>query len=450
MRSVWKFFSSVKLAIVLLILLAAASVIGTLIPQGESPAAYAARYGQLAGLLSGLQLTGLYHSGWYLALLFFFAVNTIVCTLARLPAKCRRAFRPKVETETAGLLALKVKGRLGKNAPAGEVRAKLEAALRAHRYRVRGQAVEKRLCLLAQKKKLGHFGSDAVHLGLLVIIAGGIVSGLAGFRTHFDLSEGQTFKVPQAGFEIRLDRFETEYYPQGMVKAWKSTVTVVENGAPVLTRPILVNKPLTHGGFSFYQTGYGSNWDNPKLEVTIKKKNDPSFARTVQLSVGERATVDDKDVSQISVKRFVPDFVIGEGSQVETRSEEPRNPAAQVEGWKGPEKVFSGWIFANYPDFEQMHSGQPTDLSFVLKSYSGSEYSVLEAARDPGVWLIWVGCLLVSAGFFLAFYWPPREIRAVLEEGRDRTEVTAGGIAAKNRESFQAEFEAIIDSLRRS
>jgi len=64
--------------------------------------------------------------------------------------------------------------------------------------------------------------------------------------------------------------------------------------------------------------------------------------------------------------------------------------------------------------------------------------------------LIWVGCLLVSAGFFLAFYWPPREIRAVLEEGRDRTEVTAGGVAAKSRESFQAEFEAIIDSLRRS
>jgi cytochrome c biogenesis protein len=450
MRSVWKFFSSVKLAIVLLILLAVASVIGTLIPQGQPPAAYADRYGQLAGLLSGLQLTGLYHSGWYLTLLFFFAVNTIVCTLARLPAKWRRAFRPKIETETAGVLALKVKGRFGKSAPAEEVRTKFETVLKAYRYRVRSRAAEKRLCLLAQKKKLGHFGSDAVHLGLLVIIAGGIVSGLAGFRTHIELSEGQTVKVPRAPFEIRLDRFETEYYPQGMVKAWKSTVTVIENGASVLTKPILVNQPLTHKGFSFYQTGYGSNWDNPKLEVTVKKKNDPSFARTVQLSVGERAAVDDKDVGQISVKRFVPDFVIGEGSQIETRSQEPNNPAAQVEGWKGEEKVFSGWIFANYPDFEQMHSGKPTDLSFVLKSYRGSEYSVLEAARDPGVWLIWAGCLLVIAGFFLAFYWPPREIKVVLEEGRERTEVAAGGIASKGRESFQAEFDEILNSLRRS
>jgi len=450
MKSVWKFFASVKLAIALLILLAAASVLGTLIPQGRTPAEYAARYGQLAGLMTGLQLTSLYHSGWYLVLLFFLALNTVVCTLSRFPAKWRRAFSPKVEAETAGLLAFKVKSRFGKNVPVAEARAKLEAVLASRHYRVKSQSVEKRLCVLAQKRKFGHFGSDAVHLGLLVVIAGGIVSGLAGFRTQLELSEGQTVQVPRAPFEIRLDRFETEYYPQGMVKAWKSTVTVLEAGAGVLTQAILVNKPLTYKGFSFYQTSYGSDWNNPKLEVTIKKKNDPSFARTVTVSVGEKAAVDDKDVSQISVKRFVPDFVIGDGGQIETRSQEPNNPAAQVEGWKGAEQVFSGWIFAKYPDFEQMHAGKPTDLSFVLKSFRGSEYSVLEAARDPGVWLIWIGCLLVTAGFFLAFYWPPFEIRAVIEEGRERTEVTAGGHAAKSRESFQAEFEGLMDSVRRS
>lgn len=450
MKSVWKFFASVKLAIVLLILLASALVIGTLIPQGEPPAFYTARYGRLAGLLTGFQLTGLYHSVWYLALMSLFAINTIICTLARLPAKWRRAFRPVVAAEPTGLMAMKVKARFGKNGPVGDLRTKLETLLASRRYRIKSQAAEKRLCLLAQKRKLGLFGSDAVHVGLLVIIGGGIVSGLGGFRTHLELSEGQTVKIPRAPFELRLDRFETEYYPQGMVKAWKSTVTVVEAGAGVLTRIIQVNKPLSYQGFSFYQTGYGWNWDSPKLEITIKKKSDPGFARTVQLGVGERAAVDDKDVSHISVRRFVPDFVIGEGSQVESRSQEPNNPAAQVEGWRGEEMVFSGWIFANYPDFEQMHAGKPTDLSFALKSYSGSEYSVIEAARDPGVWLIWIGCLLVTAGFFLAFYWPPREIRVTLEEGRDRTEVTAAGQASKSRESFQDEFEAIMNSLRRS
>ena len=450
MSPIWKFFSSVKLAIILLIVIAVASVVGTLIPQGLPEAAYAARYGQLSGLFTALQLTRLYHSLWYLALLLLFAINTAVCTIVRLPAKWRRVVSPKIETNPAGLQALNVRSRFGKNRPVSEVRAALESLLASRHYRVRSVEKETRWHVLASKRRMGHLGSDAVHLGLLVILAGGIVSGLSSVRNELDLAEGQTAKVPGAAFEIRLDRFETEYYPQGMVKAWKSTVTVLEAGAGVLTRTIQVNKPLSYKGFNFYQTSYGSNWDNPTLEVTIKKKSDPSFTRSVRLSVGQRVDVDDKDVTQISIQRFVPDFVIGEGNQVESRSREPNNPAAQVEGWKGPEKVFSGWIFANFPDFEQMHSGKPTDLSFVLKSYRGSEFSVLEAAKDPGVGLIWIGCLLITAGFFLAFYWTPREIRVLLEQTRERTEVTAEGQAAKSRESFQAEFDDIMDSFRRA
>ena len=450
MRSLWTFFSSVKLAIALLILLAAALVIGTLIPQGESSAFYAARFGGSASLLMGLRLTGLFHSVWFLALLALFAVNTIVCTVARLPAKWRRAFHPQVEAEPAGLLAFRVKGRITRNQAAPEVRARLEALLASRHYHIMSREGQNGLILLARKKGLGHFGSDFVHLGLLVVIAGGIVSGLAGFRTRISLEEGQTALVPQAGIELRLDKFETEYYPQGDVKAWKSTITILENKAPVRTREIAVNKPLSHRGFSFYQMSYGWNWDNPRLEITVKKKSDPAFSSTVQMNMGERVPFENKGPIRISVRRFVPDFILGEGNEVQSRSEEPNNPAAQVEAWKGDERVFSGWVFAKYPDFEQMHSGQPTELSFSLTSYHAAEYSVIEAARDPGVGWIWTGCLLVSAGVFLAFYWPPREIRVILEPSRDRTEVTAGGQAAKNRESFKAEFESILDSLRRS
>ena len=103
MKSFWKFFESVKLAIVLFIILTLASVLGTLIPQGRSAAEYAARYGSLSGLFVKLQLTGLYHSAWYLALLFLFALNTIVCTLARLGPKWRRSFRPSPEVDDKSL-----------------------------------------------------------------------------------------------------------------------------------------------------------------------------------------------------------------------------------------------------------------------------------------------------------------------------------------------------------
>ena len=54
------------------------------------------------------------------------------------------------------------------------------------------------------------------------------------------------------------------------------------------------------------------------------------------------------------------------------------------------------------------------------------------------------------AGLGLAFYWPTWEIKAVLEETQGKTDIILGGLAAKSREAFAAEFEAIAAALRRS
>jgi len=450
MKSIWKFFESVKLAIVLFILLTLASVLGTLIPQGRSAAEYAARYGGLSGLFVKLQLTGLYHSAWYLALLFLFALNTIVCTLARFGAKWRRAFRPSPEVDDKSLQLMKIKGRSRIPGPLPEAVEKVRGALASRHYRVKTSGEGGRLAILAQKRRLGWFGSDAVHVGLLIILAGGVISGLTSRRANLELRVGQTADVPHALFQVRLDRFETEYYPQGGVKDWKSTITVFENGAPVLTRVVEVNRPLTYKRFSFYQTSYGWDWENPRLEIDVKKPADPAYLKSLSLKVGERLAVEDPDFTHLVVSKFVPDFVIGEGNEVQTRSMEPNNPAAQVEVWKGEERIYTGWSFAKFPDFGEGHKVGQASLTFILKKYEAPQYSVLEAAKDPGVTLIWLGCLFVTAGFFLAFYWPPREIRAVLEEVQGKTEAVLGGFASKSRESFQTEFDTLVESLRRT
>ncbi len=444
-----KFFSSVKLAIVLIILITLASVLGTFIPQGRSAAEYAARYGSLAGLFTTLQLTRLYSSFWYLALLLLFALNLVVCTAVRFGSKWRRAFGPARAADPQALAAMKIKSRFLLPLPLAAAGDKTMAALRAARFRVTGTPADGRTVLLARKRRLGLFGSDVVHLGLLVILAGGFASGLGGRRAQIGLIEGETADVPQAAFRVRLDKFETEYYPKGGVKDWKSTVTVLENGAPVLTRVVEVNHPLTYRGVSFYQASYGWDWQKSAFELEVRKRADASFSKTVSLKLGERAAVDDAGITRVAVRQFVPDFVLGEGGKVQSRSQEPRNPAALVEAWKGEERIFAGWVFARYPDFGPGHPEGKSPFAFVLKRYEAAPFSVLEAAKDPGVNLIWLGSPLVVAGLFLAFYWPPREITVVLEETQGKVEVTAGGHAAKGREAFAAEFETIFEHVRR-
>ena len=224
MRSAWKFLSSVKLAIVLIILLTVASIVGTLIPQGRSLAEYSARYGSLSGLFLALRLTRLYQSAWYLALLLLFAANTIVCTISRFGPKWRRAFRPVPEAEAKSVASMRASARFRLPLTLAAARDRVAGRLESRRYRLDESAKDGKTVILARKRRLGWFGSDIVHLGLLVIIAGGFTSGLGVRRSELALTDGQTADVPHAAFQVRLDKFETEYYPQGGVKDWKSTV----------------------------------------------------------------------------------------------------------------------------------------------------------------------------------------------------------------------------------
>jgi cytochrome c biogenesis protein len=447
-RALKNFFTSIKVAIVLLILLIAASILGTLIPQGRTGQEYLVRYGQLGGLFQKLQFTRLYQSFWYIAILALFSLNIIICTLVRLSPKFRRALRPKCDFDPKSVLVLKVKDKIKMAlAPDAAVRA-AQAELGRHHYRVREHAAEKRLCLLARKRILGIFGSDVVHVGLLIILAGGIISGLAGVRGSLTLSENQTLPVPQAGFSVRLDKFTTEFYPDGNIKDWKSNLTIIDGDKPVLQKSVEVNHPLSYKGFVFYQSGYGSNWENPELEVWLKKKSDLGYLKNIRLRIGQPATVDGEDLT-LTATRFLPDFVLDEKNQPSTRSLEPNNPAVLIRGERAGAEVFSGWIFAKFPDFAQMHQAKESEFKPELKDVKAPQYSVLQTAKDPGVSLIWVGCAVLMLGLFIAFYWPTREIRLVLEESQGKTEIAAGGISAKSQEGFQSEFERIMNALRK-
>jgi cytochrome c biogenesis protein len=449
MKSLFKYFSSVKLAIVLLIIITLASVVGTLIPQQRSPEEYMARYDQWANLLQRLQFTNLYKSLWFNALLFLFALNIIVCTLDRLSPKLKKAFQPRLSIEAKDIAVLKIREKLKKHMNLDSTKEMVKKELSSRRYRVRETQQENEAFLYARKRVLGWFGADIVHLGILIIIVGGIISGIGGFSWNLTFSEGRILDVPRADFKLKLDKFETEYYPSGAVKDWKSTLTVLEDETPVLNKIIEVNHPLSYKGFVFYQSSYGWDWRNSSVEIVAKKREDSSFSRKIELKIGEKIKLEGEDI-EVSVLEFIPDFVIGEKGQITSRSLEPNNPAAFIEGWQAKEKIFSGWIFAKFPDFDRIHSEKETDLIFELRDFNAGQISIIQASKDPGVNFIWAGCAFLMIGLLIAFYWPTREIRVALEEIGNKTEITAGGIAAKNKEAFTSEFKNITESIRRS
>jgi cytochrome c biogenesis protein len=448
MKSFINFFSSIKLAIFLIISITAASIIGTLIPQLRSADEYTARYGALSTLLVRLEFTNLYHSWWYIALLFLFTLNILICTLVRLSPKMRRTIAPNLEIDTKALLTAKIHDKLKMDWNLEESEKVLKRVLRSTHYRIKKKEKEGAISLLARKRMLGLFGSDVVHLGLLIILAGGIISGFSGFRADINISEGQIVPILNADFKLRLDRFETEYWPNGSIKDWKSTLTVIEDKTPHLTKVIEVNHPLTHKGYVFYQSSYGWDWKNPTLEIRVTKKSDPAASTIADVRLAEPEIWEEEGL-EFKVLQFVPDFII-DGNQIRTRSLEPNNPAAFVEAYKDGKKISSGWIFSKFPDFTQMHSSEGAEYKFEFEDVKAAQYSGIQMSKDPGVNFIWTGCTFVMLGLFMAFYWPPRDIRILLKEIEGKTEITAAGRAAKSKMTLESEFQKIMTSLRRS
>jgi cytochrome c biogenesis protein len=236
------------------------------------------------------------------------------------------------------------------------------------------------------------------------------------------------------GFSLRLEQFSMSKYPNGTPKEFKSILTVLENGKPVpdyTNARIIVNDPLTYKGITFYQSSYG-NAGNYFFTVS-----DLNGKKPVSLTVAGQSSVDLPDGSSLHVLEATNDvsqFAAGVAG-----------PAAQVELHAPNGKTESFVVYANHPELNIQHA-QEHGAGPVIH-YEGAEermYTGLQVAKDPGVEVVWLGCLLMIIGIYAAFFMSHRRIWVRIQNGV----VTIGGNASKNQAAFQQTFEGIVDRLK--
>jgi cytochrome c biogenesis protein len=437
MRSTFGFLSSLRLTIFLLIAIIILAIIGTLIPQGQDIDFYRHQFPHLSSLIISLKLNHLYRSPLFLSLVFLFLLNLLFCTLKNLPLRFRRLknsvdFTSEDRSLTGDRhLAVRLAEKLEKTPE------KLRTELKKRRYQVKIIQKADQKLLLARKGLVGLFGTELVHLGLLVIILGGLASALFSERITLALSEGQSEEIMGKNFRLRLDKFITEFYPDGSVKDWKSLVSIIENDQVQLQKAIEVNHPLRYRGLGFYQTSYGYDWGRCRLSLELKFSEQDR--KRVELSPGERLLLDQN--LTIVVSSFIPDFQIDQLGQAFSRSAEPRNPAALVEVNQGGQQIFFGWIFYHYPEQSSFHRKTPLILEIRLLSFTAPQFSVLEASSDPGTNLVWIGSFLLLLGLMGSFYLPYRELKIIIRQPNPPLTIF---YARKNRQSFLEEIERII------
>ncbi len=433
----WEQLTSIKLAIVLIVVIVGLSVIGTLIPQGKDPLFYIASYGEAgANIVRVLQLNQLYHSWYFISLLVLLALNTGACALKR--------FRVSWE-----LLRKPVESRIAEEIAQLPTQAKLDASLFEHleeiltrrRYRVRRDGAQ----LLAYKNLWGRLGIDVLHVSLIIILIGGIIGGLLGFEDFQVAHKGEVFTVARGNFQVRVDDLWTvNYENSSQIKDWYTTLTVIDNGREVLTKTIEVNEPLTYKGISLYQASFGSDWlGGAELTFRVERVREGNAEPLGEITTKVGASFSLEEGRTAKVVAFYPDFIVTEQGPA-NRSQALNNPAAFLEVYNGEQKEFTTWTFAQFPEFQHDFSKE-NPYRFYLAGMKAPEFTGLQIARNPGIPVIYAGFILLVLGLALNFYLPPRRLWAAVKEGT----LYLGGLGREPRE-FEPDFEEIVEELNQT
>ena len=139
--------------------------------------------------------------------------------------------------------------------------------------------------LYAHKGLVGRVGPIVVHVGILVILLGGIVGSFTGFTAQEMIPSGQTFQIQNitdAGqfaasqipkdWSVKVNRFWIDYTQTGAIDQFYSDMSVLDkDGKEVKRKTIHVNEPLRYRGVTLYQ----ADWSIAAVQVRIN--NSPIF-----------------------------------------------------------------------------------------------------------------------------------------------------------------------------
>jgi len=431
-NEIWAFLASVKLALFTFFTLALTSVIGTIIPQGKEMAFYVENFGAgTAKLFQVLDVPDMYKSWWFVSLLVLFSLNLIVCTIDRFPNIWRLVTMDNLAMELERILKMPQRQGFVSELPVEQLRDQAEKVLAATSWKFKAADQEGGRLFSAQKGNWSRLGVIMVHVSILVIFLGAIIGAALGYKGFVMITEGKSVQQIYAfdaertaiplNFQLRCDRFVLELYDNGAPKEFMSDLVVVKDGKEVKKQSIEVNAPLTYGGLTFYQSSYQGFDDALVVEIEndtshVRKKFMVNYGRQVEwpeenLTFGIINRMQDGGMGRLRYKLWLK-----AGEQ------------APVQFWVNQEQE----VQVERPNGNYIMSLRPL--------YATG----LQVAKDPGVWYVYLGCVMMLVGLYIAFFLSHRKVWLYISKDGERSTLRLTGSSNKNKIGFENDFAAIV------
>lgn len=238
MKKFFQFIRSMKFGMILLVVITAISLAGTVITQGQAEEYYLTNY-SMGQLILNLGLDNVYFTPYFLGLGILLILNLTLCSLVR--------FRSLLGAGQKRLdAALKMTS--GENVSGTQLK-KLESHLHKKHYHKKSEAG----VTVYYKNQIGHIGSFLVHLslvllllvGALVLYTGDSVLVAVDYDAPTVLEDGTTIEL--VDFVTKDDAGDIHY---------ESTLVITTPEGEQITDSTSVNYPINFAGKKYFQETY--------------------------------------------------------------------------------------------------------------------------------------------------------------------------------------------------
>ncbi len=455
---IWNLFSSIKLAVVVFSIISATSIVGTVIEQQAEPERNIKLLAKFFGpnfaptafrILDTLGFTDMFRSWWFMALLFIFTANLVICSIDRLPKIWKVVKEPIKPVTPERLNALSIKRELILKEKVDKASEHAGAVLKKYGFTAAARNEEKAVQLYAERGRYSRLGVYVTHLSILLILAGAVIGMLFGFNASINLPEGVSSVVAYKsggmqiplGFEVRCDNFNVSFYDNSDTpKSYKSRLTILEDGREVTKKVIDVNNPLHYKGITFYQASYGFVPNKDSIfQFTVTSNN--GTKEDVNIKFGEPFVIPGTAVTG-RVLDFSPALAMDESGKLYTYAEMMLNPAAFVEFSENGKMKYRQWVLVRSPQTWKVADG-----IVEFKHLWGAQYTGLQVRKDPGVLVVYLGCMIMALGLYTSFFMRHAKVWIWVRDEKGGAKILIAASVNKNKISFEQKIDKIAKEL---
>ena len=279
---VLNWLSSLKIAILLLLVIAVSCAAGTLIPQQESNQFYYDNFNKNpflgiinANILLLFEFDHVYTSFWFLFLLIWLGLALSVCSFRRQLPILKSALNWIDYNSPRQIAKLSVAQTIVTNNYSKSLE-KIKINLKKQGWNMK----ETDGRIAARQGVIGRLGPILIHLGMILLMIGATYGSLNGKTIEKFLAPGRSIDLlnnnEEKGLTIELKKFKIERDPQGRAEQYRSIVNVIEPNGNNQSKEISVNYPLRYKGLTLYQADWAlaaitiQIGNSPKLQVPIE------------------------------------------------------------------------------------------------------------------------------------------------------------------------------------